>query len=641
MVLIVKKRIAVLANGWNSENLSNFMMGIEKYAKPESMDFYVFLSFASYGYNESNRKAEALVYEIPELNTFDAIIIFGPGLNFQEVIDRIQKLADEAGIPVISIGLKHPGHYFIGADNYFGMKQLVDHMIDKHECRKLMYIAGSRENDDSNIRLKAIRDSAEEHGIDFGEDDIFYSEWEARKSMEYIMNHFKSPEDFPDVFLCANDQLAITTSQLMEMTYHLEPKDVKICGFDHLDASRIYYPSMSTVDQEYYSIGKTAIETLDTIFEGKKAEAEVMVPCKFVVGESCGCNCSRRAMKERKTYIRKQQVDNRFASFKEGRIFELERAIIQGQSYDTVKKNIRTLMNGGTSSEGNTFYIMFDPVLEKIGEKEESLLPRLSLDQEYFVVCGKKNNVPSISEKVNRSDIIPDDPRTGPNSIYLIGTLHLEDLICGYFIMGSTAKNIRESDFPNYKTRIDRAFFTYIKNLQLNTLNKKLADLMEQDSLTHVKNRTAYDKYIKAFQKLVKTGERKEYAVAYFDINDLKVINDKYGHEAGDAYIRNSCKLICDTFKHSPVFRIGGDEFLSILYNDDFKNREELLASMKEEMENRKTSSDKYSPAAIVSIASGMAVFDPETDPDIMSVVNKADVHMYEEKARMKKGNIR
>ena len=264
------------------------MMGIEKYAKPESMDFYVFLSFASYGYNESNRKAEALVYEIPELNTFDAIIIFGPGLNFQEVIDRIQKLADEAGIPVISIGLKHPGHYFIGADNYFGMKQLVDHMIDKHECRKLMYIAGSRENDDSNIRLKAIHDSAEEHGIDFWEDDIFYSEWEARKSMEYIMTHFKSPEDFPDVFLCANDQLAITTSQLMEMTYHLEPKDVKICGFDHLDASRIYYPSMSTVDQEYYSIGKTAIETLDTIFEGKKAEAEVMVPCKFVVGESCG-----------------------------------------------------------------------------------------------------------------------------------------------------------------------------------------------------------------------------------------------------------------------------------------------------------------------------------------------------------------
>jgi diguanylate cyclase (GGDEF)-like protein len=164
---------------------------------------------------------------------------------------------------------------------------------------------------------------------------------------------------------------------------------------------------------------------------------------------------------------------------------------------------------------------------------------------------------------------------------------------------------------------------------------------MEQDSLTHVKNRTAYDKYIKAFQKKVDSGEKTEYAVAYFDINDLKVINDKYGHESGDAYIRNSCKLICDTFKHSPVFRIGGDEFLCIVYNDDFKMRDELLRSMKEEMETRKAAGDMYSPAAVVSIASGMAVFDPETDKDILSVVNRADVLMYEEKARMKRGNIR
>ena len=87
----MKKRIAVLANGWNSENLSNFMMGIEKNVKPGSMDFFVFLSFASYGYNEINRKAEALIYELPNLKSFDAVIIFGPGLNFQDVIEKIQK----------------------------------------------------------------------------------------------------------------------------------------------------------------------------------------------------------------------------------------------------------------------------------------------------------------------------------------------------------------------------------------------------------------------------------------------------------------------------------------------------------------------------------------------------------------------
>jgi diguanylate cyclase (GGDEF)-like protein len=164
---------------------------------------------------------------------------------------------------------------------------------------------------------------------------------------------------------------------------------------------------------------------------------------------------------------------------------------------------------------------------------------------------------------------------------------------------------------------------------------------MEQDSLTHVKNRTAYDKYVKNFKKRFNDGEIKEYAVAYFDINNLKVVNDKYGHEAGDAYIRNSCKLICDTFKHSPVFRIGGDEFLSILYNDDFKNRDALLVEMKKEMAMRESMPEKYSPAARVSVASGLAVFDATIDADLMSVVNRADTLMYEDKYKMKKGEIR
>lgn len=637
----VKKRIAVLANGWNAENLSNFMMGLEKSAKPESMDFFVFLSFASYGYNELNRKAEALVYELPELKSFDALIIFGPGLNFQDVIEKIQKMADEAGIPVISIGLKHPGHYFIGADNYVGMKELVDHMIEKHDCKKLMFIAGSKENDDSNVRLKAIKDSMKEHKLKFGDGDVFYSEWEARRAMDHIRQTYKSRADFPDAFLCANDGLALSVSQLMEEFYHLKPNEVKICGFDHLDQSVIYYPSITTVDQEYITIGKKANDILRKVFTGKKAEDNVLVPCKCIIGESCGCRYSRKAMMERKSFIRRQQLEEKFASNKEGRLFVLERAIFQGQNFDAVKKNVRSLIYDNPGSEGDTFYIMFDPVMEKIGEKEESLLPRFWLDKEYLVVCGKKDKIPVESERVDRRQIIPDYTGIGANTIYLIGNLHYEDLMCGYFVTGITAQNIRSTDFANYQTRLDRAFFPYIKNLQLVTLNKKLADLMEQDSLTHVKNRTAYDKYIRSFQKQVSSGERKEYAVAYFDINDLKVINDKYGHEAGDAYIRNSCKLICDTFKHSPVFRIGGDEFLSIVINDDYKNRDELLEAMKAEMERRKQEREKYSPAAMVSVASGMAVYDPKTDTDIMTVVNRADVHMYEDKARMKKGNIR
>ena len=636
-----KKRIAVIANGWNHENLSNFMIGVTEAAKEDSADFFVFFSFASYGLDPQACKAESLCYELPDLKAFDAIIIFGPGMNFSEVIEKVQKLADEAGVPVVSIGIKHPGHYYIGAENYSGMKVLVDHMIEKHNVKNMLFIAGSKENDDSNERLRAIKDSAKAHNIKFTGKNVFYSDWETGNTLRYVQNTYKTPEEFPDAFLCANDQLAVGVNRLMENNYHLGTNGVKITGFDHLDSSKTFYPSITTVDQSYDEIGKKAVSILEGIFAGKKMPKVTKVECKCVIGESCGCGYSRKAMKLRCDYIRRLEWERRIAMYREGRLFVVERAISQGQSFEQVKKNLQSTLYNSFGAEGGTFYLMFDPVLEKVGEKEESLLPRLTLSEDYLVVVAKNDNKPIDVSRVDRKTVIPGYDGTGRNRIYVTTILRNEDLICGYMTMGIDANTIRENHIADFQGRIDRAFFTYIRNLQLHTLNKKLADLMEQDSLTHVKNRTAYDKYVKNFRKRIADGEITEYAVAYFDINNLKIINDKYGHEAGDAYIRNSCKLICDTFKHSPVFRIGGDEFLSILYNDDFKNREELVKAMKEEMAMRESKPEKYSPAARVSVASGIAVFDENEDFDMMSVVNRADTLMYEDKHRMKKGEIR
>ena len=169
------------------------MVGLMDAIPEEFADFFIFLGYGTYGYPENAKKAESVIYDIPDLKRFDAIIIFGPGLNFQDVIEDIQKNADEAGLPVISIGLKHPGHYYIAADNYVGMKDLVDHMIEKHNTRKMVYIAGSAENEDSNIRLQAIIDSTSQHNVPFSiENDVFYSNWEAGRTFQYIASNYKT-----------------------------------------------------------------------------------------------------------------------------------------------------------------------------------------------------------------------------------------------------------------------------------------------------------------------------------------------------------------------------------------------------------------------------------------------------------------
>ena len=117
------------------------------------------------------------------------------------------------------------------------------------------------------------------------------------------------------------------------------------------------------------------------------------------------------------------------------------------------------------------------------------------------------------------------------------------------------------------------------------------------------------------------------FAIVMMDVNDLKKVNDTAGHQAGDQYLREACKTICDTFKHSPVFRVGGDEFAVICQGSDYECMDELLGKMRDHNGNA-------SRAGGIMIACGMARFGD--DECVASVLERADHNMYENKKALK-----
>ena len=129
---------------------------------------------------------------------------------------------------------------------------------------------------------------------------------------------------------------------------------------------------------------------------------------------------------------------------------------------------------------------------------------------------------------------------------------------------------------------------------------------------------------------------RAQFGLVFFDLNNLKTMNDTYGHEAGDRYIKGACRLICTTYKHSPVYRIGGDEFVAILRGADLLNGSKLIKRFYDRMAiiNR----DAEDPSEKVSVAAGMAVFKEEMDADYQSVFKRADGNMYMNKSAIKAG---
>ena len=163
-------------------------------------------------------------------------------------------------------------------------------------------------------------------------------------------------------------------------------------------------------------------------------------------------------------------------------------------------------------------------------------------------------------------------------------------------------------------------------------IEKKLIAANEKayrDEMTGVKNKAAFTEYMKNLQEQIDQGQINEFSIVICDVNGLKRINDSLGHMKGDAFIQSACRLICHTWEHSPVFRIGGDEFAVLLQRTDYANREVLMRRFKEQIQANLREGN-------VVIAVGMADFTAGSDTSTDDVFERADNQMYENKALLK-----
>ncbi len=181
----------------------------------------------------------------------------------------------------------------------------------------------------------------------------------------------------------------------------------------------------------------------------------------------------------------------------------------------------------------------------------------------------------------------------------------------------------------------DSAYYMQSFNKAQNEI-EEISETAYKDALTGVGSKTAYNNAIAKLQEEVNNRSLFCLGFVMIDINNLKYVNDTFGHEHGDNYIKGCCSIICKIFKHSPVFRIGGDEFVVILRDESYDER----VALTDEME--KNFSDAYNdesqePYLRYSASYGMAIFDPLCDKLVDEVLKRADQRMYEYKKEFKR----
>ena len=220
----------------------------------------------------------------------------------------------------------------------------------------------------------------------------------------------------------------------------------------------------------------------------------------------------------------------------------------------------------------------------------------------------------------------------------IIGHDQFKDLAKSF--MDNKLDEVRESNFRS--VLVVAGFFSVAIVILINNYSLMKKRLVENqaalehvtnvaniDPLTGVKSKHAYAMGERLVNEEIETGLINEFAVAVCDVNGLKHINDTQGHKAGDEYICAASKLICDHFMHSPVYRIGGDEFAVFLTGTDYHDRHEILLEL-----NKKVEAAIINGGAIVSV--GISEYIEGEDTEVRNVFERADELMYRRKKQLK-----
>lgn len=636
----MKKKIAMFANEWNNENVCRFLEGMDQVFPKDFADIFCFVAANSYGRPDDANTGECSIHFLPNLKDFDYAVIFSQGLNSNEVRDKIYAKCEEAGITTICIGDKHEGFYSLVVDNEIGMRQLCEHLYEKHNARTFHFIAGARENEDSNIRLRVLTEFLKEKGLSLREEDIFYSEWETNATIFYTEDRYRQKSFLPDAIIVANDFLAVGTCVGLEKNGLKVPGDVAVTGFDYSQEGLHYFPSIASVDQHFDELGKKTVEIMLKHEKGEPVDSVTVINSEYMPGESCGCPFARDEDTIRKAFCH-HQIDMKYQNnARYSRLVGIRNAICESNRYVSLPEKVKEVFMEKNPVEGDTVHFLMDPSFESVAHEGVVKMPKFQYTDYMQVIVSKEDGVMNNAKYCSNSELIPgyNGERPG-NLLYLFTPLYIETYVFGYFVLKKDNLSNIYWDFHEYSDCLLNAFKYYKTSIELTALNDRMSDLMQTDALTSLKNRAAYESAKAALKRNYLAGDDTPFAVIMFDVNNLKTINDDLGHGAGDVYIKNSSELICNTFKHSPVYRIGGDEFVAIAKKSDYEARHELLSDFRSKIsELQKPGTPKLKA---ISVASGMADFEEISDGGFELLFQKADERMYDNKREMKTNAIR
>ena len=174
------KKIALIMDGWKRWFTFAWPAGILQRIRQtgEEVSLYIFNSSGGWSCDEEYNTGEYNIYRLPDLREFDGIILDLNNIGYPEVWEDVIRRAKESGVPVISIANEIEDFYYVGINNEKAMRMMIEHLYEKHGCKKYWFVMGPEDNYENVKRIAALRAYMDEKQLTYSESDFYCESFE-------------------------------------------------------------------------------------------------------------------------------------------------------------------------------------------------------------------------------------------------------------------------------------------------------------------------------------------------------------------------------------------------------------------------------------------------------------------------------
>lgn len=629
---MVRKKIGVLIGSVTQNFSGRVCQAISTKAKEYGYDVHYFMTFNSHGDdNLLYGEGEQQIFTLPDYSEYAGIILALDTLNIPngsaDLLERLKSLP----CPVISLRVHVDGCYNISVDERVSMERIIRHFVYVHGFRDICFMTGRMELEDAKLRFECYKRIMKEAGIEVTDDMVFYGDYWRMKAKAAV-DHFLSGRvnTYPQAIVCANDYMALAVSRELEERGIRVPEDVCVSGFDDLEEAQHAEPPLTTVAVNFEEMAYRAVELIDEIDQGMTPEKEQYVSTQEKYRGSCGCN--------------RHQVINNWHSLTK----ELEER--KELNYQTMfmnadlegltdQKELFSMAHKYSSwCNAKKIWVCLCDASEELTEEERNL-GDMRTEYTNTMVLRSVQKYNSGMEwkdtKFNRSELIPEEERSEmPTGSFFFIPLHYKNHNQGYVAVAFD-RTVQFNDFmQGWIMNFSVALENYYLHERLDAMND-IERMYKEDTLTGIANRRGFEEKARIIYRDA-AAVRKRVAVLSVDMDNLKKINDMYGHAAGDDALRRIGKALTNAAegKDDIVYaRTGGDEFVVVCSLERPDEGKDLILRIRDEL--RKIN-EQFAQPYNAEVSCGLYEVKDASKVALAKALEVSDERMYEDKRQRK-----